>query len=405
MGLGKMAVGRPGGGVFAVRGSCWRSGEARGAGAGGELSVSGTGRRRSSNVGLGVNFGSATGLQTRLPATTAPGPAMNILARFSLFWVAVIVAGGSLGWKQSLADELPTDTNKIESLTPEQARKLVKEFPEFEVDVELENDGFYIRGHIFSHGLPLNGLTTIDAETSKALAQFKGNALLLAGLTSLDADAAKAFKEYRGAVWLKGLLTISDDTAKALSQHEGDLYLTALTTLSEDAAEALSQHNGELYLNALTTLSEEASKSLAQHKGVLPLSGLAAISGSVARGLSQYKGESLSLHGLATLSDEAAKALAAAEKWDGELLRLTAIDSVAVAKALATRKGPLKLPNLKKISPKMLTTLIEKRDVEIPLVETLELIPEPDGSATEDFVIPEWLEERQRQQRGAQAAE
>ena len=330
---------------------------------------------------------------------------MNILARFSLFWVAVIVAGGSLGWKQSLADELPTDTNKIESLTPEQARKLVKEFPEFEVDVELENDGFYIRGHIFSHGLPLNGLTTIDAETSKALAQFKGNALLLAGLTSLDADAAKAFKEYRGAVWLKGLLTISDDTAKALSQHEGDLYLTALTTLSEDAAEALSQHNGELYLNALTTLSEEASKSLAQHKGVLPLSGLAAISGSVARGLSQYKGESLSLHGLATLSDEAAKALAAAEKWDGELLRLTAIDSVAVAKALATRKGPLKLPNLKKISPKTLTTLIEKRDVEIPLIETLELIPEPDGSATEDFVIPEWLEERQRQQRGAQAAE
>ena len=38
-------------------------------------------------------------------------------------------------------------------------------------------------------------------------------------------------------------------------------------------------------------------------------------------------------------------------------------------------------------------------------VETLELIQEPDGSPTEDFVIPEWLEERQKQQRAAQAAE
>jgi hypothetical protein len=33
------------------------------------------------------------------------------------------------------------------------------------------------------------------------------------------------------------------------------------------------------------------------------------------------------------------------------------------------------------------------------------LIPEPDGSPTEDFVIPEWLEERQKQKRAEQAAE
>jgi hypothetical protein len=70
---------------------------------------------------------------------------------------------------------------------------------------------------------------------------------------------------------------------------------------------------------------------------------------------------------------------------------------VAIAKALATRKGPLSLPNLKKISPKTLSALIEKEDIDIPLIETLELIPEPDGSATDDFIIPEWLEERQSQ--------
>ena len=75
-------------------------------------------------------------------------------------------------------------------------------------------------------------------------------------------------------------------------------------------------------------------------------------------------------------------------------------DSVAIARALATRKGSLALPNLKKISPRTLSALIEKDDVEIPLIETLELIPEPDGSPNDDFVIPEQFEDRQRQQRG-----
>jgi hypothetical protein len=86
----------------------------------------------------------------------------------------------------------------------------------------------------------------------------------------------------------------------------------------------------------------------------------------------------------------------------GQLSAVTALDSpdaVAIAKALATRKGPLSLPNLKKISPKTLSALIEKEDIEIPLIETLELIPEPDGSVTDDFVIPEGFQERQKRQR------
>ena len=89
---------------------------------------------------------------------------------------------------------------------------------------------------------------------------------------------------------------------------------------------------------------------------------------------------------------EEADALAKSTNWDGRLHSLTAfesIDSVAIARVLATRKGRLSLSNLKKISPKTLTALIEKRDVEIPLIETLELIPEPDGSTTDDFVIPD----------------
>ena len=71
-----------------------------------------------------------------------------------------------------------------------------------------------------------------------------------------------------------------------------------------------------------------------------------------------------------------------------------AADSVAVAAALAKRPGVLALPNLKKISPKTLSALIEKQDVEIPRIETLELIPEPDGGPTDDFVVPEGFQQR-----------
>ena len=110
----------------------------------------------------------------------------------------------------------------------------------------------------------------------------------------------------------------------------------------------------------------------------------------------------LDFKGLTTLDAEIAKELAAAEKWNGDLSGVTALDSpdsVSIAKALATREGPLHLPNLKKISPKTLTALIQKEDVEIPFIETLELIQEPDGSVTEDFVIPDGIGDRQKRQR------
>jgi hypothetical protein len=60
---------------------------------------------------------------------------------------------------------------------------------------------------------------------------------------------------------------------------------------------------------------------------------------------------------------------------------------------------------LKKISPKTLTALLKKQDVQIPLLETLELIQEPDGSVTEDFIVPDWLSERESRLQQEQKAE
>ncbi len=130
----------------------------------------------------------------------------------------------------------------------------------------------------------------------------------------------------------------------------------------------------------------------------LPLNGMKSLAPEIVEALAEFKG-SLNLNGLTTLDAATATALAALDTWNGDLSSIVAIespDSVEIAAALATRKGPLLLPNLMKISPKTLTALIEKEDVVIPLIETLELIQEPDGSPTEDFVIPKGFQSRQK---------
>jgi hypothetical protein len=182
-------------------------------------------------------------------------------------------------------------------------------------------------------------LTTLDADTAKALAKCKGSELWLNGLTTLDADTAKALAKCKGSeLWLNGLTTLDLDTAKALAEFEGLLFV------SDKAKDSLFTNN--------------------------PFT--------------------------------AATALVWAGVSNGQLTGITAFesrDSVAVAKALATRKGPRVIPNLKKLSPKTLSALIKKEDIEIPLIETLELIPEPDGSPTEAFVLPEAFQKKQQRQR------
>lgn len=78
----------------------------------------------------------------------------------------------------------------------------------------------------------------------------------------------------------------------------------------------------------------------------------------------------------------------------------THADSVAARRrSPARRQGHLSLPNLRRVSPKTLSALLAKDDVEIPLLETLELSPEPDGGETDELVIPEALLKRQERER------
>jgi hypothetical protein len=81
----------------------------------------------------------------------------------SILAAALIVSLASLSPSRALADELPNDTNQIESLTPEQAKKLAAEFPGEWVVFKYD----FVT--VTERGLPLNGLKSLDAEIAKSL--------------------------------------------------------------------------------------------------------------------------------------------------------------------------------------------------------------------------------------------
>jgi hypothetical protein len=302
--------------------------------------------------------------------------------------------------------------------------------------------------------LELEGLDAIDAKTAQIVAGFRGEVLMLDGLTALTPDSAKALASYKGALLLNGVATLDVETATSLAAFNGyvlalcgvkkldalsakalagisstndccmlalgvtefdeaaakslanvrvsNLILDGLTKIDPPVALALARFKGAaIHLNGLSSLDPATATSLAKFNGILALNGLTKVDALTASALAKAPGVTPHQHieiefdAANPLSPETALSYA---YWScGRLDCIEAIDSpdaVAIAKALATKKGPLSLPNLKKISPKTLSALIEKEDIDIPLIESLELIPEPDGSPTEDVVIPEAIQKK-----------
>jgi len=191
--------------------------------------------------------------------------------------------------------------------------------------------------------------------------------------------------------------------------------LPGLTKLDADAARALAAYAGEsLHLDGLTKLEADAAEALAQAacRGI-SLGKLSAIDDITADRLAEYANGWLALpRVMAALAREvpltpatARLACACANGPEravelGNVRALDTPDAVEIARILATARGNLSLPYLRKISPKTLTALTQKENLVVPAIENLEFIPEPDGSPTEDFVIPEGFETRQRMYRG-----
>jgi|694.fasta_scaffold147218_2 hypothetical protein len=274
--------------------------------------------------------------------------------------------------------------------------------------------------------LNLFGLTSLDAEAARGLAAFRGN-LELDGLTEIDADTAAALATYAGPqLSLRGLKTLSAETAVQLAKAKAwNGGLSSLRSLSDEAAEALAGFEGKGLLIAGVPLSDRAVRALAGFRGKSLYLVVSRLSEESVRALAAFKGDQLSLAGLqeppaglAELLPEFACKNLSLHPWEfylGSRQPVTPADArlvaayagrlgktcvlpgitgfgtpaaIEIANTLAASAGSLSIPNLKLVSPRTLTALIEKGNIELPPIELIELIEEPDGSFNDDFVVP-----------------
>jgi hypothetical protein len=173
-------------------------------------------------VALSAADGSLLARIRRLVTGVEPRASGWPLPAFAAAGLAGLLVAVSLA-APARADELPKDTNQIKSLTPEQARKLVEHALTEQIIQRYPDERS--RAMVVNHKetveileswarLRLNGLTTLDAETAKALALFKGT-LELDGLPALTPEAARELvKGHCKFVRIDGLKTLSPDTAQ-----------------------------------------------------------------------------------------------------------------------------------------------------------------------------------------------
>ena len=104
--------------------------------------------------------------------------------RWEIVGTLILAVGASIAW----ADDLPRDTNSIQTLTAEQAEELVRTAAE-------------------GQALSLNGLNTLPPEVAAILATHNGT-ILLNGIEEMSADAERALEKHPGVLQCRGLRTL-----------------------------------------------------------------------------------------------------------------------------------------------------------------------------------------------------
>lgn len=256
--------------------------------------------------------------------------------------------------------------------------------------------------------LKLSGGTILQPAAARGLTDFKGPMLTVdfSGRgRRLTVEHAAAVAEFRGRhLTISGLRKLPADVARALARFRGhDLSLLGPPWRRVAAAQELAAFTGD----TLALLDGNPVPQPFERLILLPTNAtLAALAGFRGRHLLLEPGVYEQIGGRVPLTVAVARLVALqplsseGEVGTPSLDAITAIDgrdAVEIARILATVPGMLVLPNLKKISPKALVVLLEKEDVSLPLIETLELIPEPDGSPNDDVGIPQKFLDRQKQ--------
>lgn len=307
----------------------------------------------------------------------------------------VLLLGAALGSAAPAAEAV--DLFALEKLTVEQATQLPGDRWELSLP-KLKTLNRAVALILATKGeslLVLPGITTLTPEVAAALAVKDVGNLTLTGLMELEPDVARELAKSRVSVHLDGVAELSPEAAAALGPCTCPISLRGLQRLSPETADALGRNVGGLTLSAHVVREPDIAAKVAQTGGGCSLADVNDLSTELAKALATGRSE-LELYGVRLLSPEAAAALAT-HRWGVSLgiEGLETRDAVAVAAALARKQGRLVLPQLKRISPRTLAALMEKKDVGIPPLESLEIIPEPDGGSADDFVVPDGVPRQQ----------
>jgi hypothetical protein len=200
-----------------------------------------------------------------------------------------------------------------------------------------------------------------------------------------------------------GLRRIGPDLARALARHRGPLLLDLLTGLDAATAAALVGGPEMISFNSLRTIDADTAQALAAHDGIVALNCLESLPPEVAEPLfadrpapggDRRPDVQLNLDLLTGLTPRLAEALVrrAGDQADtGAEFSFPAVarlDSPAVADALAATRVRLAIPVLRQASPEVLGRLRTNPLIELPALDTIELLPNSDGS-NDDFAVPD----------------
>ena len=237
-----------------------------------------------------------------------------------------------------LAEDLPGNQKKANTLTVKQAAEIVKKANETR-----------------QRELDLSCLTSIDQDVARELSHYKGLRILLGGLTSIDANVAHELtKRQLGGQYaaptkglsLNGLTSITKDVAHELVKKanetnglQSQLNLNWLTSIDRDVARELSFYKGQrILLDGLTSIDTDVAHELTKRrpgwysklgsntpiKG-LSLNGLTSMTKDVAHELAKCTGD-LDLNYVKSMNSEVARELA---KFQGSFLNIQKLESIA----------------------------------------------------------------------------
>jgi hypothetical protein len=245
--------------------------------------------------------------------------------------------------------------------------------------------------------LALNGLKTLAPEVARELARHQRDLQLL-GIESLDREAAMLIAEHRGPLQL-GLKRLTPDIAHGLARLRGGLQCDQIESLDPRAAAALAGGPEWLAFNGLREIDLETARALAAHDGTVSLTGLESLPPAVAEPLladrpppAAGRQPELAVNfGLLTgLTPRIAEALVqrgARNSEEFDLVGIERLDSTEAAQAIAKTQHRIALLGLRQVTPAALTALKTNPLIEIPDIDSLELLPDVGGSA-DDFVVP-----------------